>query len=310
MSLRSPSARNLGVVFPRSAALASGITPAQLKGPNYQALFRGYYVTADNARDRRRRIAAAVLIHPPGAVASHLSAADLYGLPVPPQPEVHVTVARERDRRPRHGIRSHLNKRGIAVEARHGIPISGPVDTFIALGYELGLVDLVVLGDAMVAAKLTTPQTLVAATQASHQKGVKPARRAARFVRRGVDSPMETRLRMLLVLAGLPEPEINHILREATGEWIVRLDLSYPGVRLIIEYDGRQHAEDTEQWNLDIERRENFDAWGWKIVVVTSRGIYKEPELTLKRVAAALRQQGHPVPSKLSSAWRPHFPTS
>jgi hypothetical protein len=295
-------------VLARSAALSNGLTAGRLRGPQFQRLFRGYYVRSSSARDHRKRVIAALLIHPSGAFASHTSAAQLFGLPVPPRGDVHVTVLRECDRRSRPGIRSHMNTQGIEVTQRYGIPVSAPLDTFIALGYVLGLVDLVALGDAMVAAKLVTPEGLVAAADRSRQKGARPARRAARYVRPGVDSPMETRLRMLLVLAGLPEPKINHILRNADGEWSIRLDLSYPGFLVIIEYDGRQHAENSVQWNRDIERREELENAGWKVLVVTSKGIFKEPEHTLARVADALRRRGCPIPTKLSDAWRPHFP--
>jgi very-short-patch-repair endonuclease len=32
-------------------------------------------------------------------------------------------------------------------------------------------------------------------------------------------------------------------------------DPSYPGLKLIIECDGRQHAENTGQWRRDLSRR-------------------------------------------------------
>ena len=74
----------------------------------------------------------------------------------------------------------------------------------------------------------------------------------------GVDSGMETRLRLLLVLAGLPEPQVNVILRQPDGSWSMRLDLSYPHLELIVEYDGRQHADSTQQWKRDSRRREEL----------------------------------------------------
>jgi hypothetical protein len=64
---------------------------------------------------------------------------------------------------------------------------------------------------------------------------------------------------LLLVLAGLPEPDVNFILRAPDGSWRRRFDLCYQGARLIIEYDGRQHAFDREQWSNDIARREELD---------------------------------------------------
>ena len=120
------------------------------------------------------------------------------------------------------------------------------------------------------------------------------ARRAAGLVRAGVDSPMESRLRMLLVLAGLPEPVVNHIEYDESGRWLRRYDLSYPDQRLAIEYDGRQHADSTRQWERDVERREELDQDDWRIVVVLAKGIYREPDRTLERVVDAMASRGIP----------------
>ena len=62
----------------------------------------------------------------------------------------------------------------------------------------------------------------------------------------------------------------------------------YEHVRLIVEYDGRQHAEETRQWFTDIFRREELDQMHWRLVIVTSEGIYREPLRTLERVRDAL----------------------
>jgi very-short-patch-repair endonuclease len=180
---------------------------------------------------------------------------------------------------------------------------------FLELAATLSLVDLVVVGDALVRLRKLTPDSLVAACAASGEQHADAALRAARFVRGAVDSPMETRLRMLLVLAGLPEPTVNHKVRDDQGRVTRRFDLSYPSVRLIVEYDGRQHVEVRENWTSDLKRREEFDDAGWRIVVVTSDGIYKQPAETVARVHRALRRCGWPgLCSHASDAWRPHFP--
>ena len=102
---------------------------------------------------------------------------------------------------------------------------------------------------------------------------------------------METRLRLLIVLAGLPEPQVNVIVRIAGGKWRWRFDLCYPEYKLIIEYDGRQHAYDAEQWSNDLERREWLDQEGWRILIVISDGIYGDPLRTLHRVRTALESE-------------------
>ena len=118
---------------------------------------------------------------------------------------------------------------------------------------------------------------------------------------------METRLRLLIVLAGLPEPQVNFILRAADGSWKRRFDLCYPGVHLIVEYDGRQHALDIEQWRGDIARREELDGLGLRIIVVESNGIYVEPLRTLERIRTALRERGVRVPRTFRTEWTRHF---
>ena len=118
---------------------------------------------------------------------------------------------------------------------------------------------------------------------------------------------METRIRLLIVLAGLPEPQVNFIVRVAGGKWRWRFDLCYPEYKLIIEYDGRQHAYDSEQWSHDLERREWLDQDGWRIVVVTSEGIYGDPLRTLHRVRRALEEQGARVRKSFNQEWMRHF---
>jgi very-short-patch-repair endonuclease len=170
--------------------------------------------------------------------------------------------------------------------------------------FGVNLVDLVIAGDSLVKANDLDPQQFVAAADAYQGRNARRARRAASFVRAGVDSPMETRLRLLIVLAGLPEPEVNVIVRIAGGKWRWRFDLCYPEYKLIIEYDGRQHAYDAEQWSHDLNRREWLDQEGRRIVIVISEGIHGEPLRTLQRVRAALEERGARVPSPSSRSGR------
>ncbi len=123
--------------------------------------------------------------------------------------------------------------------------------------------------------------------------------------------PLETRLRLLLVLAGLPEPRVNLILRARDGSWRRRYDLAYEELCLILEYDGRQHANDTQQWLTDIFRREELDQMHWRLIVVTAEGIYADPLQTLVRVREALLERGaRHIRGTFKPEWRVHFPAS
>jgi very-short-patch-repair endonuclease len=294
--------------FTRSDALAAGISPKQLRGSRFRRIFTGVYIDARVRDQPLVRAEAALLLHPAGSFASHSTAAAMYRVPVPVDPFTHVTVPRPEGRRRRTGIKCHV---GAAHDLAHvdGVRVSGPHQMFLELGSVLSLVDLVVVGDALVRIGNATPESLVSACEASSARYAAGTLRAARKVRRGVDSPMESRLRMLIVLAGLPEPEVNHVIGDDDGRVRRRLDLSYPSVRLIVEYDGRQHVEIQKNWESDLERREEFDDDGWRILVVTSKGIYREPARTVARVHQALRHRGwRGLPRRTADTWRPFFP--
>lgn len=186
--------------------------------------------------------------------------------------------------------------------------VSGPEQLFRELAEHLDLVELVVAGDALVRRHGTTPDRLVAAAARTRPRFRRTARRAAALVRDGVDSPMESRLRILIVLAGLPEPVINHTVHWEDGRTRFRFDLSWPDHKVIVEYDGRQHRDDLVQWDTDISRRDWMDAEGWAFVPVVARGIYARPDETLHRVRSTLERRGVPVPKHLATEWQAFFP--
>jgi len=240
----------------------------------------------------RIRAKAALGISPPGSFLSHSTAARIWGGIVPNTPDIHVTVPGKAGRTSRQGVKAHAAVEGTAVTSFRNLSITTPEQTFSDLATSLDLVALVVLGDSLVKAGWTSAAALRDAAMAWHGRGGKLARRAARYVREGVDSAMETRLRLLLVLAGLPVPEVNVILRHPDGSWWMRFDLCYPSLKLIIEYDGRHHAEDSEQWLHDLKRREALDRMGWRVIVVTMHDYYDAPEEVLHRVRDALIERG------------------
>ncbi|HET7388447.1 MAG TPA: DUF559 domain-containing protein [Nocardioidaceae bacterium] len=294
--------------FTRADAVRAHVSPKILRTSLFRRIFRGVYIRDEVPDSPLVRAEAALMLHPPTAFASHTTAARICKLPIPTDPFEHVTVFRSKDRRQHEGIRTHVTRRNAHVIRHRGIRVSHPYRMFVELASMLSLVDLVVVADALIRLGDITPGDLVQACEASDDRYARTARTAARYARAGVDSPMETRLRLLLVLAGIPEPVVNHTLYDEAGRVLRRLDLSYPELRLIVEYDGRHHIERTAQWESDLERREEFDEQGLRILVVTAKGVYREPERTIDRVRTALAEAGcRGLPTRLSDGWRQHF---
>lgn len=294
--------------FVRAEGLANGLTEKVLRGPGYRRLFRNVLVSAATPPSALQRVQGALALQCEEAWASHASAARVKGAPIPTIADEHVSVRHQKLRRHHKGLRCHVgDPAGVVVE--RGLRVSGDIPMFIELGGQLGLVDLVVVGDWLVRRRGTTPERLLEACERSRHRDARKALAAARFVRADVDSPMETRLRLLLVLAGLPEPVVNLVVRDEVGEVIRRYDLSYPVVRVAVEYNGKLHVEVVENWEDDLERRADMDEDDWRLVVVIGSGIYRDPMRTLRRVHRVLLARRMPgVPLRLSDDWRPHFP--
>lgn len=269
-------------------------------------VLRGVYVATHIHVDIKVRAEALLLVAPADAAVARHTAAALWGGVVPYVADLHLVIPDNR-RMTRSGVMVHRSRDMTRVTAVGGVRLTDPIRTFLELG-DLGLVDLVVLGDSLVRRTLVTPAALVEAARDYRGPRAALVRRAAALVRSDVDSPMETRLRVLVVLAGLPEPRVNVLLRDASGRVAYRLDLGFERWKVALEYDGRHHAVDGAQWRGDISRRADLDDWGWRSVVVISDGIFTEPERTLERVASALRHAGAAGVRMRSTEWRRHFP--
>lgn len=128
-------------------------------------------------------------------------------------------------------------------------------------------------------------------------------REVARRAREGAESPPESRTRLLLVLAGLPEPVVQHEAFVAGRRR--RFDLAYPELKIAVEYDGSCHYASEAQKQADIVREDELRCAGWIVIRVVSVGIFRDPASTLARVADALTQRGVKVAP--NTAWRQHF---
>jgi hypothetical protein len=118
---------------------------------------------------------------------------------------------------------------------------------------------------------------------------------------------METRLRLLFVDAGLPEPEVNRWVRDEGGAPLHKPDLSWPRWRVAADYDGQHHAERdrgedvragrASNWRLrqDTASRELLDSIGWRVRVFTSFDVFRRPERSVERMRETLRRAGAPV---------------
>jgi very-short-patch-repair endonuclease len=123
-----------------------------------------------------------------------------------------------------------------------------------------------------------------AALRAGH-RGVARLRRALELADRASESVMETQLRLLLVLSGLPRPRVQVSLFDETGAFIARPDLYFPDQRLAIEYDGSTHRNTLAAGN---RRQNRLLESGYRLLRFTAADVLHTPAAVVDLVRSAL----------------------
>lgn len=252
------------------------------------------------------RCLAAELVVPPNAFFTHRTAARLWPLPVPGEEQVgplHVGVMAPEHPPRRAGLVGHAISDPAAFTVRRGDHrLIDPGTLFCQLSAALGVADLVAVGDALVLVPRRTDQrdsrpwldlpVLYERVNQFRGRGKARAERAVRLVRSGSESRPETLVRLAILDAGLPEPEVNVDVHTAAGVFVGRADLLYRRYRLAVEYDGDHHRVDTVQYDRDARRMDDFAAAGWRVVRITKRSFFGDRDACMARVRRGLIDGG------------------
>lgn len=223
--------------------------------------------------ERARVLAAAT----PGAWVSHETAAVLTLLGLPPWlggcATIHLSKPHGLPRVRRAGVTGHrVRSNPGELTDVGGIPVTAPPRTWLDLAAVLPLNYLIALGDQLI--RLPRPGLEQRSEPYAHKdglrllirqhpnmKGVGKARLALDEMRVGADSFPETFLRLALLDARMPQPELQ--LRLAPDDpRSPAADLGYRRFRIAIQYDGAPHLT-REQQSRDNRRDEAFRHAGW-----------------------------------------------
>ncbi|MFC4137596.1 MULTISPECIES: endonuclease domain-containing protein [unclassified Microbacterium] len=173
-----------------------------------------------------------------------------------------------------------MDKHRARTSRVHGMPVVDPIAAVFSTAPELTVVQIVTALDAILTTcgnypGLHTQKPLVTITEIERRllewagfTGCGKVRSALPLARLGVESPKETETRLLLVHAGLPEPVVQHEVRDC-GRFIARVDLAYPALGIAIEYEGDGHRTSKDQWRADIRRQRDLEDRGWIVIRLT-----------------------------------------
>jgi very-short-patch-repair endonuclease len=188
-------------------------------------------------------------------------------------------------------VRSPLPTEDLASWA--GIRLTTPARTAFDLARRGPVVEGVAAVDALLAARQVSRRSFGSIVDARERwPGLRRARRVLDLGDAGAASPMESRLRLVLVLGGLPRSVTQFTVRTSDGVFVARLDLAYPAKRLGVEYEGDQHRGQGA-FQQDLRRQNALGACGWTVLRFGPLDIYRDPGGIVAKVRAALGRDRH-----------------
>jgi very-short-patch-repair endonuclease len=285
-------------VFSRAQARAAGMHPRAIN----RRMTAGEWETVDYAVYRvvgtppswRQRLMAACLAGP--AVASHRSAAALWGFVDCDEDIVEVAALRHR-RRYRGDVVWHESRRLDPADLTEleGIPVTRPLRTLLDLGVVVDVDRLEeLLDDGLRRGWVSMP----AVWRRWEELGglLRPGGRVVRAVlhrkaasERPVGSILETRFRQLLRRAGLPGPISQYEVYDG-DEFIARVDFAYPDFRVVIEVDGEERHAGRSPRKCDARRDRRLVALGLRPLRFHWDDVQKSPDAVARDIRDVIRR--------------------
>jgi predicted transcriptional regulator of viral defense system len=250
---------------------------------------QGVYAVGHARLTREGRYMAAVLACGPGAVLSHRSAADLWGLRRNGRNRIDVTAPRRRGRS-RDGIDAHRDGSLMRQDRTlvDGIPCTSPSRTLLDLA---AVANPRQLRNALTAAEVLRLLDLRALDEvidrSRGRRGVARLRRALAEYDPAAEQAHPGLERSFLALcrrADLPSPAVNAPVDLPDGSQVVA-DFLWRDARLVVETDDRRSHETASAFQRDRRRDQLLAAEGWRVVRCTWTQVTSEP----KRLAATIR---------------------
>jgi very-short-patch-repair endonuclease len=272
--------------FRGSTAINGGLlTRGVLRGPRYRRLFPDVYPPATLEIDLALRArAAGVLVAGRGVVAGYAAAVLFEASSGPADALVDVLVPDNYRCAGLRVRRERLDRQ--ATRTLGGTPVTTPDRTAYDLArWAPNLTERVAAVDAL-AFRCGVRPAEVAILRNRHvgAHGGRDIAEVLALVDARSESPMESRVRVALVLGGLP-PEVQYpvVLRGRR----YRLDLAYPPQRVAVEYDGEAHRSQRRA-RADLVREAALIAAGWRVLRFDADEVLFRPDRLVATVRAEL----------------------
>jgi very-short-patch-repair endonuclease len=278
MDVGACAARQHGLITSTDAR-ACGLTVAQIKyrvrSGRWRRRHPGVFAVAGAPDTWEQRVMAAVLAAGHGAIASHTTAASLWGLPDSDRPPI-VEVTVPRPRLPRlQGARVHRSLLLTDTDRVRvaSIPVTSIPRTLVDLTAERGLGWIArSMDDSMRRNRTTITSIRECSDRLSGAPGRRPSVVRLLVAERLGDAALTESGFERVVLgvlrdAGLPAPEPQHPV--AVGGRRYRLDFAWPEQRVALEADGFGPHSSYAAFHDDRRRDLALQTVGWRVLHVS-----------------------------------------
>ncbi|HEX4866198.1 MAG TPA: DUF559 domain-containing protein [Acidimicrobiales bacterium] len=259
----------------------------------WQRVLPGVYLIAGAPLDWTTLQLAAVLSAGPGAAASHLAAARLWGIPGFATAGIELSVPRHRSRR-RDGQRIHesTDLDRCTIVHRDGVPVTDASRTILDLARFVGPGLLHRSIEGLRRREEVTWSSLIETLAQHARQGRHGVRRLRQVILTHAhrteitDTDMELLVLSLIREAGLPEPTLHHRVLDG-HRFVAEVDLAYPQHRIAIECDGSVHLVE-EVRDRDLSRQNDLILVGWTVLRFSYERLRRRPEAVVAEIRAAL----------------------
>jgi len=268
-----------------------GIERWHLRATKWQKVGPAIYAPATRVDHTMVRLEAAASRLPAIAAFSGLTAAWLHGMDVDACKPIEVIVPKGNKVSGRSGMRVY--RAGLPadhVAVVDGLRTTNILRTLEDIGRRISLVEATVIIDAALQAGLLELPHLEEWTRSRERgRGLVNLRAAVAAAEPKSESPMETRLRMVLIAGGLPRPKAQVPIHDQRGLFVGRPDLYYPDCCLAIEYDGGTHRESLAE---DNRRQNRLIEAGVTLLRFTAGDVLSRPAMVVAQVRAMRASAG------------------
>jgi hypothetical protein len=260
----------MGNPFIGSEAVAAGrLTKYQLR-TKYVAVHHDVYLPRESTLTAASRAKSAWLWSGRAAVVAGRSAAALHGAKwVADDAPAQILYG---NRRPPQGIHTWSDRcADDEIQTVNGVVVTTPARTALDIACHYPFDPAVAAIDALArATKLEVAHVEALAKRYRGRRGIRGALEVLDLVDPGAESPQETRVRLLLVRAGLPRPETQLPVYDEFGQLVAELDMGWRDVMVGVDYEGKHHWKTPRQIRRDIRRHEAVTELRWIDVRVTA----------------------------------------